>query len=199
MFGNMKSLRKVYQTNLNLDYRLAIEDITGSDQAIRSFMVRMIPDSVFAHVDSINFYRLKDLIDVYGFPDQQQHGFAEVELFHFFLHASMYSEQMQSDIIELLYAAQEKGLVSKMRIALIQDRRDVWKYEKPQSLGLWNSWEDKTTFSEIRDLSTVDERRFEFNLLSLNEQAKIDGRALPDEYNQSTYPTGYFCGFPFTK
>ena len=48
-------------------------------------------------------------------------------IFHFFMHASMYSEQMQSDITELLYAAQEKGLISKMRIALIQDRRDVWE------------------------------------------------------------------------
>ena len=115
------------------------------------------------------------------------------------MHASMYSEQMQSDITELLYAAQEKGLISKMRIALIQDRRDVWKHEKPQRLGLWNHWKDKNTFSEIRDLSTVDDRRFEFNLLRLNEQAIVDERALPTKYNKSAYPSGYFCGFPFTE
>ena len=99
----------------------------------------------------------------------------------------------------MLYAAQEKGLISKMRIALIQDRRDVWKHEKPQSLGLWNHWKDETTFSEIRDLHTVDDRRFEFNLLRLNEQAIIDERALPAKYTKSAYPSGYFCGFSFTE
>lgn len=197
LISKSDSLKKNYQANLNLEYRLAIEDITGSDQAIRSFME--VPDSIFAFVDSVNFYRLQDLITQYGFPNQNQHGFSEVEIFHFFLHASMYSEKMQEEVLNLLSEAQQGCLVSEKRIAIIQDRRDVWKNEKPQSLGMWNNWDDKTKYSEIKNIEIVDSLRFDLNLLRLIEQSKIDGRILPKDYQKSKYPSNYFCNYKFKE
>lgn len=182
---------------MNLEYRLAIEDISGSDQAIRSFME--VPDSVFAFVDSTNFYRLKELISTYGFPNQSQNGFGEVEVFHFFLHASMYSEVIQNDLLKILNDAQKNCLFSSKRIAIIQDRREVWKNESLQNLGMWNNWDDKDKYSKIKNLKTVDSLRFEFNLLRLNEQSIIEKRKLPDGYNKSEYPSNYFCNYKFKE
>ncbi len=195
ILNNMDNYRKKYQSNLNLEYRLRIEYLSGVDQSIRRNLGKILSDSIVMEIDSMNWLAVKKMVAEYGYPSQKQDGFMGWKLSVFFLHASMYSEEMNKEIIEILTGAQEECLCRKRAIAQLIDRRLDWKEGKPQLYGLWNKWEDKGKYSEIWEMGALDSRRFEYNLLNLEAQSKIDKRALPVNYKASEYPEDYFCGW----
>lgn len=49
---------------------------------------------------------------------------------------------------------------------IIEDRRLQWRFNKPQSFGTWNLPRE---IAPIDDIDSVDNRRFEYNLLTLGE------------------------------
>ncbi len=191
------SLKREYQKNINLEYRLAIEDIRGSDQTIRRLI--KVPDSTFQKLDSINFLRLKELIKKYGYPNMAHHGFdGNQGAYLILLHASMYSEQMYQEILAILNEAITEFGYRRSNLAQFIDRREVWYHKRKQLYGTWNSY-GADEFKEISGLENVDENRLRYNLLRLKEQAMIEKRSLPRGYEEKLYPENYFCGHLFKE
>lgn len=191
------SLKREYQKEINLEYRLAIEDIRGSDQTIRRLI--KVPDSTFQMLDSINYLRLKGLIDKYGYPNMKYHGFDGNEgAYLVLLHASMYSEKMYQEILTILNQAIKEFGYKRSNLAQFIDRREVWYHKRKQIYGTWNSY-GADEFEEIIDLEYVDKNRFKYNLLRLKEQAMIEKRSIPNGYVEKLYPENYFCGYTFKE
>jgi len=191
------SLKREYQKNINFEYRLAVEDIRGSDQTIRRLI--KVPDSIYQQLDSINYFRVKSLIEKYGYPNIETHGFGGNQgVYLVLLHASMYSEEMYQEILIILNKAIEDFSYTKSALAQFKDRREVWYHKQPQIYGRWNSYGAKE-FKEFRELKKIDSRRFDYNLLRLQEQAVIENRTLPIGYKKESYPEKYFCGYTFRE
>jgi hypothetical protein len=76
---------------------------------------------------------------------------------------------------------------------MLIDKRTIGVEEEPEFFGVW-SWKDPNT---IRNIETIDERRFKYNMLTLKDQAVIKGYVLPDLYELTTYPDGYFYGVEY--
>jgi tetratricopeptide (TPR) repeat protein len=189
------SLKREYQKNINMDYRLGIEDIRGSDQTIRRLI--RVPDSTFQQLDSINYYRLVALINEYGYPNVEKHGFDGSQgAYLILLHASMYSEEKYQDILQILNDAIQEYSYRRSRLAQFIDRRENWHHERSQIYGTWNAY-GSNEFKAIADIEGVDHRRFQFNLLRIEEQAIIEDRNLPSKYKSDEYPDDYFCGYRF--
>ena len=183
-----------YKLHLNLDYYIAIQQLLGSDQRIRSREYSFDTDD-FHYVDSINFVQLKRLFDQYGYPTLAKDGFNWESVDVFMLHYSVESPEKYAEVIALLKDATVKGVADKGDLLLIEDRYRVWMEQKTQRWAMWNSWRDKGKFSPIEKISIVDKVRLEHNLLRLKEVAKQEKRALPEGYEVAAYPKGYFCGF----
>jgi len=197
MVLTIDSLKRDYQKNINLEYRLALEDIRGSDQTIRRLI--KVPDTIFHELDSINYLRVLDLINKYGYPDMETHGFDGTQnVYLVLLHASMYSEDMYQEILGILNQAIENCSYDKSSLAQFIDRREVWYHKKEQIYGRWNSYR-ASEFKKIRDLKSIDIKRFDYNLLRLKEQALIEKRTLPNGYKEDSYPENYFCGYIFIE
>lgn len=101
------------------------------------------------------------------------------------------------DILAILKQAQGECLDTKKNIALLIDRREVWKNEAPQIYGLWNSLKREGKYAPFRNLGEVDALRLEYNLLRLEEQSKVEKLELPEGYKTIPYPDNYFCGYDF--
>ena len=197
MVSNLDSLKRDYQKNINLDYRLGLEDIRGSDQTIRRLI--QVPDSTFAKLDSINFSRVKKLIEKYGYPNIKKDGFdGGQNVILVLLHASMYSESDYEQIIEILNSAIIDFSFKKSFLAQFIDRREDWYHKRSQIYGTWNNYRAEK-FKEIRNLNDIDKMRFEYNLLRLEEQSIAENRLIPEGYIKSAYPTNYFCGYMMKK
>ena len=189
--------KRKYQKNINLDYRLAVEDIRGSDQTIRRLI--KVPDSTFYELDSINYNRIKELVDKYGFPEVEKHGFdGYFGVYLVYIHASRYTEEMYQEILDVLNSANENFAFRKSIIAQFIDSRETFHHKRPQIYGRANYYKAKE-FREIADIETIDSRRFNYNLLRLKEQAVIEKRTLPEGYIETEYPENYFCGYKLEK
>jgi len=197
LITRIDSLKREYQKEINLEYRLAIEDIRGSDQTIRRLI--KVPDSTFQMLDSINYSRLKRLIDKYGYPNMEHHGFdGNQGAYLVLLHASMYSEKTYQEILTILNGAIKEYGYKRSNLAQFIDRREVWYHKRRQIYGTWNSY-GADVFEDIHGLEDIDENRFRYNLLRLKEQAMIEKRSIPDGYEEKLYPENYFCGHTFKE
>lgn len=193
----LDSLKREYSRHLNLEYRLAIEDIRGSDQTIRRLI--RVPDSVYQQLDTLNFGRIKKLINKYGYPNVEQHGFDGSQgVYLVLLHASMYSENLYQEILDILNQAITEFSYKKSNLAQFMDRRMVWYHQKHQQYGTWNSYRAKE-FKPLASLEKLDAKRFEYNLLRLKEVSVKENRVLPEGYKAGTYPANYFCGHTFEE
>jgi len=189
---NLDSMKREFQAQINFDYRLAIEDIRGSDQTIRRLI--KVPDSTFRLLDSINYSRLKSLFKQYGYPDMQEHGFEGSQgAYLILLHAAMYTQEMYEEILDILNQAINAYGYKRSDMAQFIDRREVWHNKREQIFGTWNAYR-ADNFSKIRELKAIDEKRMSYNLLRLKEQAIIESRNIPVGYVASAYPDNYFCG-----
>ncbi|MEO1629000.1 MAG: DUF6624 domain-containing protein, partial [Bacteroidota bacterium] len=169
----------------------------GSDQTIRRLIE--VDPATFRQLDSINYTRLKALMDQYGYPDMEQHGFDGSQgAYLILLHASMYSEEMYADIQGILTQAIKNFGYKKSNLAQFIDRREVWHHGRVQLYGTWNAYRAKE-FKEFRNPSEIDKLRLPYNLLRIKEQAVMENRDLPANYNPTPYPEGYFCGHDFRE
>lgn len=191
--AEVPELEAIFDTSSNLKYRLALENIRGSDQFIRRY--GDFSFDTYNLIDSINFTRFLDLESKYGFPSQAEHGFTGSDVFFLHLHASMYSEDLFNIVYNDLLQASSNCLIKKQKIALFLDRYEVWSLENPQKFGLWNHYEDIESYSTFLDIEKVDKIRFEYNLLRLKESSIVENRKIPNNYISIDYPENYFCGF----
>jgi len=181
-------------TNLDIEYLKALHDIRGSDQTIRRLIE--VPEETYAKLDSINFYRLKELIDEKGFPDYQKHGFEGSQIVIVLVHATRYGEKMYSEVMAILKSASDEGNIRSYAIAQMMDERMRDGPKGKQLLGTRNIYRAEK-FEPIAQPEIVDSLRFEYNLLRLNEQAIQEKRKLPEGYRPFSYPKDYFCGYEF--
>lgn len=195
---------KIYfQLNLDLEYLRLLDDIKGGDQTFRK-MYRLkkitVTDALFYEFDRFSLDRIKEAIDQYGMPGVEKHGFSGFyeHIFLVLLHASQYDEKMYKEVLSIAEEANNECLASRSIIAGLVDRRLDWYHKKPLSLGQ-NNFYKSGNFKPISDVETVDQRRFEYNLLRLNELAKKEKRTLPEKYKKIDYPENYFCGFEFVE
>jgi hypothetical protein len=183
-----------YQTgkNFNWDFYTELYKIYGLDQAIRteSELTSFDRNTMFTKVDSINYLRLKELLNLHGYPSQLTHGFSGNKISPLLLHFTMYSEKMYEDIIAIVKKANEECLCSRSFIALMNDRRLDWYHKAEQTAGTWNR---SGEFTPIKDIYVVDSIRYAYNYLSLQDYANQTGRPLPEKYTPLAYPKGYFC------
>jgi len=186
----------IYLSSLNLEYRLAIEWLKGSDQRIRANEKTM---ESLEFVDSMNFSELVELIDEYGFPTTSEHGFDWQKIDAFMLHYSLKSSLTLSEVLKILEEAASKCQCDKGFIPVITDRYKRRVDQSNQVYGVWNLWTDRGIFGTIENISTVDKRRMKYNLLRLSEQSKLEKRKLPDGYKPKDYPKNYFCGYQFSE
>ena len=183
--------------NLDFEYLKALYDIRGSDQTIRRLI--KVPQETYALLDSINFDRLKKLIDEKGYPDYQKHGFEDPQAAYLVLvHATRYDEKMYKEVMSILKTANEEGNIRGYQIAQMIDERTSNILKAEQILGTWNNYGAKE-FKPIAQPQSVDSLRFEYNLLRLKEQAKLENRQLPQGYLPIPYPEDYFCGYEFDQ
>ena len=184
-----------YKSNLDLDYRLAIEFLRGGDQVAR-YAMKFEPENL-NYFDSLTFSKLVKLIDEKGFPDITKHGFCGRKLEAFMLHYSLDSPLKFLQVLDILERANKQELIGNQFICTLIDRYNMWAAQEPQVYGLWNVWQDreKGRFSPIANIESIDETRFTRNLLRLKEQAVKDGLKLPENYKAAPYPINYFCGF----
>ncbi len=184
-----------YKSNLDLDYRLALEFLLGGDQVVRLAM-KFEPENL-NYFDSLIFSKLVQLIDANGFPDPAIHGFGMNKLEAFMLHYSIDSPEKLQEVLDLLEKANKQELFGKKFSALVIDRFNMWAAQQPQIFGLWNVWQDreKGQFSPLANIESIDETRFTRNLLRLKEQAISESLQLPENYKPAQYPKNYFCGF----
>jgi len=184
-------------TNLDIEYLKALHDIRGSDQTIRRLI--KVPVETYTQLDSINFYRLKKLIDEKGYPSYQTHGFEDTQVAYLmFIHASRYGEKMYNEIMDLMKEAKADCNMRGSQIAQIIDSRMGNILKSEQKLGTWNMYRAKE-FKPIAQPELVDSLRFEYNLLRLKEQATQENRQLPTTYRLFPYPENYFCGYTFDE
>lgn len=186
----------IYLSSLNLEYRLSIEWLKGSDQRIRANEKTM---ENLKFVDSLNFIKLVELFDEYGFPTMSQHGFNWRKIDAFMIHYSVKSPKNLNEVLKILEDASSQCQCDKGLIPLISDRYNRRVTQTNQVYGVWNLWTEKGFFGEIESLSTVDNRRMKYNLLRLVEQSKLDKRELPSDYKPEDYPKDYFCGYQFKE
>lgn len=182
---------------MDFEYLKALHDIRGSDQTIRRLI--KVPEETFAQLDSINFYRLKKLIEEKGYPNYQTHGFEDTQVTKLVLiHVARYSGKMYNEVMTILESGRENCNVSGSLIAqLIDDRRSITLKSK-QLLGKVNNYRAEE-FKPIAQPELVDSIRFEYNLLRLKEQAVREKRQLPSGYHLFSYPQDYFCGYEFDQ
>jgi len=193
----LKAANKNTATNLDVEYLKALHDIRGSDQTIRRLI--KVPEETFAQLDSVNFYRLKKLIDVKGYPSYQTHGFEDTQVAYLmFIHASRYGEKMYNEIMDLMKGAKADCNMRGSQIAHIIDSRMGNILKSEQMFGTWNMYR-APEFKPIAQPELVDSLRFEYNLLRLKEQAVQEKRQLPTGYRQFSYPQDYFCGYEFDE
>jgi hypothetical protein len=188
---NLKNL-KPNLNNFNWEYYNSLKEMLGVDQAIRNedILGKWANDSIYYVVDSVNFYALKELINEYGLPSVPSHGFHFNEILTFLMHSSVYSEEKFKEVLNILQEANDNCLINKGFIATFIDRRKMWIENEKQVTGSWNN---SKGFNPISDLSNVDSLRFNFNLLNLEDYAKMRGFKVPDGYLKSNYPKNYFC------
>lgn len=183
-----------YKAALNLEYRLAVEWLKGSDQRIRSSKDGLRQQD-YILFDSLNFADLKDLFKKYGFPSMREHGFNWDVIDAFMMHYSVESEDKYKEVIKLLQAVHNQCLCDLSDITVITDRKKRWIDKTAQIYGAWNLGNERGVFGEIENIQEVDNRRFKYNLLRLKEQSEMEGRSLPKDYLPKPYPKDYFCGF----
>ncbi|GEM_PF-5346085 len=183
-----------YKLALNLEYRLAVEQLIGSDQRIRSSKDDLRQQD-YILFDSLNFTDLKKLFEKYGFPSMKKDGFNWEVVDVFMMHYSVESLDKYKEVVKLLEAAHSQCLSDLGDISVITDRRKRWIDQTAQTYGAWNLSSEKGVFGEIENVQEVDNRRFKYNLLRLKEQSELEGRALPKDYKPLPYPKDYFCGF----
>jgi len=194
IINNYDKHRLIYLSSLNLEYRLSIEWLKGSDQRIRA---NDKTKENLDFVDSLNFSELLELFNEYGFPTTSQHGFNWRKIDAFMLHYSVNSSENLHQVLNILAEASSKCQCDKGFIPLISDRYNRWIDKSNQDYGVWNLWTDKGVFGTIDNVATVDNRRMKYNLLRLLEQSKLEKRSLPDGYKAIDYPENYFCGYQF--
>ena len=188
-------LNASYKAHLNLEYRLAIERLKGSDQRIRSRRT-LLRKKDYDLFDSLNFQDLLHLFEEQGFPNMKEDGFDWELVDVFMMHYSVESPERFDTVVQIVTQAYEECLCEKSDIALLTDRRKRWVDQADMVYGLWNSFRERGVFGPIEQIETIDQRRFDYNLLRLKEQAQREGRALPDGYTPIPYPDNYFCHFP---
>lgn len=186
-----------YKSNLDIDYFGAIQFIKGADQGIRQTSLWETINLV--KYDSISFSKIADLIEQKGFPTMDKHGIDGGIIEALFMHHSVYSYDRFLESKKILEQASEAGDFKKGFIAMLTDRYNIRTRTNPQVYGLWNLFTDRDKFTNLENVEDIDKRRFEYNLLRLKEQAKMENRKLPEGYKMLRYPAGYFCGFGFEE
>lgn len=178
--------------NFNWNYYDALQQLLGIDQSIRrgDQLEPYLDSKTKEQVDAVVFEQVEQLLTQYGYPNFETHGFNDGTLIVFFLHASLSSEEQYQRILTYLETAHQSCYTQRSNVAAIRDRRTAWYHDKPQPTGMFNHID---RFAPIADLTQVDELRFQYNLLSLADEAKVKGFELPEGYIQKDYPKGYFC------
>ena len=177
--------------NFDWNYYNRYYELKGIDQFIRKQPALKFIDrkQLYQVVDSIVLMEAIELINLYGYPQQAKHGFnIWIELF--FMHGSMYSEDVFNRILQILNKANKNCLCLKETIALLKDRRLDWYDKKKQVAGTWNY---PGEYNPIENLDEVDSIRFMYNMMNLYDDARINSKELPPGYTPEPYPKGYFC------
>lgn len=148
----------------------AVNEKFGSDSPEKVFFSQLIQQQ-----DSICINKVSDIIDQHGWISVDRVGyFANQTLWLVIQHAPL---EIQEKYLPKLRASVEKGESEGWYLAFLEDRILMYKGEK-QTYGSQakpNSKTGKTHIYPIKDVSTVNERRAEIGLETIEEHAKQNG------------------------
>ncbi len=194
-FEQLNQTKQVTPVNFNWNLHNALQRMRGLDQAIRQKdgISRLFTnsDSLYSIADSINYVQVNELLNTYGIFTYKTHGVSFNKLHLFLLHHSVYSKAQFEEIKDLLDLAISLGVYEKSSLARLIDRRRSWVDSLPQLYGAFTNYLDK--FMTIENLEKVDSMRFTMNLLTLEHEALMNSRKLPEGYVSALYPKNYFC------
>jgi hypothetical protein len=191
LIAEYPALHNRYKAKLDLGYYSIVVRILGADQRVRQIFDQFRPEDIEA-LDSLNFLNLTEAIELEGYPSVKKHGFSGNRIEAVFMH-----QLKNKKVIDLLHKANAQCLCNKSFIALISDRGRLRTGMDSQQFGVWNLYNDAGKFTKIERLNGLDLKRFEYNLVTLEDQAKSERRALPEGYVADKYPENYFCGHKF--
>lgn len=182
LVNNYPKYRAQYNSTLDWDVKVILEQIIARDQAIRInereySNIGCKIENLHKIVDSINYSEFINLIVENGFPTYKKVGYyskLEILFAHWIMDDSRYNK-----LNELMLNAIENGNFSPDDYAWIIDRRLIWKnFGK----ALYGGYEDPESYGEIDDIANVDKRRSQIFLPSLELDSKITNRSLPKNY-----------------
>lgn len=139
--------------------------------------------------DSINFYKFKEIVNRYGFPETRKLDSYSVSNLNLLLgHFRTLSNVTQIDTSEMywldsvMWLAVRIGEMQPHYYASILDRYYCFQSRKVNEQQLYGefNWED--AFTDIKDIENVDLRRKSIFLIPLRYKAKIEGLPLPTNY-----------------
>lgn len=176
---------------VNALYFARLQELKNTDQAIRNDTTWMNNTAKFRQADSLNFEKLKALIAQYGFPNMKDHGIRPSEITPMLLHASRsdipgYHQQ----VLDMLEKAHEKGYVRRSSIAMVIDRHREWPEKLQQKYGAWGFTQSAPA---VEDFNSVDNNRYQQNMLSYGDMCATYHHKMPDGYKSKPYPKEYFC------
>ena len=186
--------------NINIDFISIFSEYMGQEQFIRKnfFKDRKCMEKYMFKIDSLNHTRLKEFIDINGFPNETELGkykYIPLLLITHIITNESTKDSWYGYYRPILMKQAEKGEVSYSFITALDDRfHDA--YDNYQLYGRWYmsnmsrrgmSVEErqkllKNLTSPIKDIENLDKRRKEMGLPPFYIEAKYRNIILPEGY-----------------
>ena len=168
-----------------------LQRMASSEQYVRYYIHNS--DSSTWHytneVDSVNFFKFKEIVIKYGFPENRKldrHSVANLMLLigHFRTLAEVtHIDSCETNWFDsIMWRAVKSGEILPHYYAAILDHYYCFKSRKVKEQQMYGefNWED--AFTEIKEIETVDSRREKIYLIPLKYKAKLDNLSLPENY-----------------
>lgn len=190
------SLKRVFKSNLDLEYLGEVVVLFGADQLVRSSVFKD-DKKKRAAADSLNFITFEKLVRKKGIPGKNTPFgmFGSTKFLALLLHFSFVNKKSWEFVQTTIKEMYDQGIMHAGTYALIIDRYHSWLRidGKPgsQQFGQW----DLDPGSNFVELSTIDERRTALGLLPLQYFAEMRNKELPSGYQLSkNYILGTYSG-----
>jgi hypothetical protein len=181
----MPTLNKQYWNNIeNKENYIAIVNLEAIDQAVRNNFENTFSKNIFMRIleitDSLNHLELKKLViekdaNPLCFLLEHLYGYNQK-------YVSFYDSVIRSNIF--------RGRCSPEFYIQWYDRQRTYVEKKQTQLfgvidyTLFSFFDNEEQYHPIEDVINLDKRRAELGLVSLEEEAKINGWVLPPEYKK---------------
>jgi len=197
--SRMKKLAETYRQRIDIElYNAYIGQIT-LDQAVRNNS--LLPDSnedttycrqrlltsIEQNIDKGTFHFLKWVFDNYQYPTFEQVGF-DMNLWAMVLHVTAYENHDADYVLKKLTELNKSGsFPERSQILFLKDRQEYQNHRTSEA-GAFCQY-----YNSIRYGNKADSIRYEYNLVSLKDEANKYRKALPAGYSPQPYPQNYFC------